>query len=112
MVVLMVRLRATLQKDASEKWKIYWTNRWIDLEKSSSSFASWRSAEAHRLVRLALFRELQRERELALYMTAYLNEIDVEKVDKPDGLVVEYARSFLSDNRDLLASAVLSGGDE
>jgi len=103
----MANLRALFQKQASNQWRASWSVR-ISLDFLSS----WQSKEAHQLVRLAILRPLSREQELGLYLTAYLNEVDVEKIDKPDGLIVKYTRSFLSDNREILASAVLSGGDE
>lgn len=108
METLMTDLRKAFNKTPSMDWRSYWNT----LGDKVGALTSWRAAEAHRLVKLAVLRPLDREQELGLYVTAYLNEIEVEKVDKVDGMVTEYIRLFIECNREALAGAILSGGDE
>jgi hypothetical protein len=108
METLMTDLRKAFNRTPSMEWRSYWSDRGNRI----GALTSWRAAEAHRLVKLAVLRPLDRERELGLYVTAYLNEIDVERIDKVDGLVEDHVWAFIECNKQSLAGAILSGGDE
>ncbi|MGH9389694.1 MAG: hypothetical protein ACRD1Z_08775, partial [Vicinamibacteria bacterium] len=105
---LFRKLRTNLNKPAGSYWKSWWRTMAI-----AHTQLPWHSKEAANVVKEALLMSGSMSEDLPLYLTAYLNGAkSLEEIDKPDSLVAEYARSFLTDNHDLLAEVILSGGDE
>lgn len=88
-----------------------WRQRWAVRGEDANAFTSWRNMEAGRLLQVVLKAANQVE-ELALAMTAMVNEKELHEIDKPDSLIEDTARGFVEEYRVMFAEVILSGGDE